>query len=60
MTDLPSDYFHWLQRKLLKDKPQPDREEPSAPSEPIQVDYEERNASTTIIERLYAVLGKRS
>jgi hypothetical protein len=54
------DYFRWVQKKLLKDRPRevPDREEPTAPSEPMKV--EEHHASTTIIERLYSVLGKRS
>ena len=56
-----SDYFSWSARKQGLDErrklEEQEREESAAPSEPI--DVQEHHASTTIIERLYAVLGKR-
>jgi hypothetical protein len=58
------DFWEYQSRKQGAGKPHrrrktdiQDREEPAAPSEPIQV--QEHHASTTIIERLYAVIGKR-
>jgi hypothetical protein len=60
------DFWSWQSRKLGAGAPHKrlpaapevlDREEPAAPSEPIEV--QEHHASTTIIERLYQVIGKR-
>ena len=57
------DYFDWMsrhtrRRRALEDDDPPDREEPAAPSEPIQV-HEFDGASTTIIERIRGALLKR-
>ena len=57
------DFLGWQERKLTKGRARPKpRPEPTEndvkPSEPISV--HEHHASTTIIEKLYAVLGKRS
>jgi hypothetical protein len=56
------DFYSWRRAKFHKEKPKPEPE-PSefglVPSEPMKVE-EHDPASTTIIERLYARLGKRS
>jgi hypothetical protein len=55
-------FFDWQSRKQKAGRAHPrpappDREEPAAPSEPMRV--EEGHASTTVIERLFQVMGKR-
>lgn len=64
-----NDYEDWIHRHTRSKSPrgpavhrrplaeEAPREEPYRPAEPIEV--QEHHASTTIIERLYAVIGKR-